>query len=46
MSELEEAGLEMSILALIGFALMAEAPIESTCERLLNWLRVRRSPSR
>ncbi|CAI4033561.1 hypothetical protein DNFV4_04002 [Nitrospira tepida] len=46
MSELEEAGLVMSILALLGLALIAEGPIEATCERIVDWLRVRRSPSR
>jgi hypothetical protein len=46
MSELEEAGLVMSILALLGFALMAEGPIEATCERVLDWLLIRRSHSR
>lgn len=46
MSEFEEAGLVMSILALLGFALMAEGPIQATCDRLLDWLRFRRSQSR
>jgi hypothetical protein len=46
MSELEEAGLVMSILALLGFALMAEGPIEAICERVLDWLLIRRSHSR
>lgn len=46
MSDFEEAGLVMSILALLGLALMAEGPIETACERVLNWLRVRRSHSR
>ncbi|HSE57537.1 MAG TPA: hypothetical protein VLA99_02445 [Nitrospiraceae bacterium] len=45
MSEVEEAGLVMSILALLGFALIAEGPIEAACERILDWLRLRRSPS-
>jgi hypothetical protein len=46
MSEFEETGLVMSILALLGFALMAEGPIEATCDRIMTWLETRRSHHR
>lgn len=42
MTDLEEASLIMSLLALAGIAVMADRPLEAACERVLNWLKPRR----
>ena len=39
MSDFEEMSLVMSLLALAGIAVMADRPLESACERVLEWFK-------
>ena len=41
MTDLEEAGFVMSLLALAGIAVMADRPLEAACERVLEWFKPR-----
>lgn len=41
MTDFEETSLLMSVLALAGIAVMADRPLEATCERVLEWFRPR-----
>ncbi|MEC4889662.1 MAG: hypothetical protein RI101_06325 [Nitrospira sp.] len=41
MTDFEETSLLMSVLALAGIAVMADRPLEATCERFLEWFRPR-----
>ena len=41
MTEFEEASLVISLLALAGIAVMADRPLESACERMLEWFKPR-----
>jgi hypothetical protein len=42
MTDLEEASFVMSLLALAGIAVMVDRPFEAACERVLEWLHLRR----
>ncbi len=42
MTDFEEAGFIMSLLALAGIAVMADRPLEARCERVLEWFRAKR----
>lgn len=41
MTDFEEAGFIMSLLALAGIAVMADRPLEAACERVLEWFKPR-----
>lgn len=43
MTDFKESSLVMSLLALAGTAVMADRPLESSCERVLAWFRPRGS---
>lgn len=42
MMDFEDASVVMSLLALAGIVVMADRPLEASCERVLEWFRAKR----